>query len=652
HAKHFPELCCIVSLDYADNVNHPEKLVEQPTGIIADAEIKTDTCGSMETVLPTPKTNGESFQANLNSCYRSTRRSSNLQVELDSLTEMKSSAESPAVIEKCSVHVSTGEHEYDLIENKYSKAKGNNQMSASEPTQILKEMRNESCANYTTKDGRNTTSLLYYSNGKSLRRSFKQDKDFSNGRSFIQEIPTEGPDSSPTERITPKQLHSENGGNWPQEVNIVKGPATDRHEQHMDMKNIPALFSITDSGHKSSDQIQAGNEAVSEMNVSNPFSVKRKSVVKKSPQKRKGKEPDLLNQPPGKRKRVSFGGQLSPELFDKRLPPNSPLKRGAIPARLSLPFGNSPRAVLKKVSGVRHSVMKSFSEQEQDKNILPQTSSAFLTCSSLSTSSPACRFPPISPPVLIPCNKLQSQVRFSVSHVTGPSSLEEQGTIATQEHIKKEFAVNIPEPTEEEPKPTESIRRSQQFASRRSSLRRRSSAMDAIHSRRRSGASEANLIVAKSWAEVVKQGVPKPCVRSTKCSLQRLTKKVLAKPSKNNVFTLKTPVRKVKGHFTTGHVNSPAPIVIGKAHTRLVNVAAQVPKVMLSCPLKQHCDLDESFTGMAEMFNTSLNGKPKSSLSHAQRMKMAESDVTSKMHTSEESGIHILYKPLVLAVRC
>ncbi|NXS47766.1 KI67 protein, partial [Balaeniceps rex] len=45
-------------------------------------------------------------------------------------------------------------------------------------------------------------------------------------------------------------------------------------------------------------------------------------------QKRKS---DLLRQPLGKRKRVSFGGHLSPELFDKSLPPNSPLKRGAIP---------------------------------------------------------------------------------------------------------------------------------------------------------------------------------------------------------------------------------------------------------------------------------------------------------------------------------
>ncbi|NXD11100.1 KI67 protein, partial [Nothocercus nigrocapillus] len=68
----------------------------------------------------------------------------------------------------------------------------------------------------------------------------------------------------------------------------------------------------------------------------------------------KRKSGDLLHQPLGKRKRVSFGGHLSPELFDKSLPPNSPLKKGAIPARLSLPFGHSPRAVLKKAQGSKH----------------------------------------------------------------------------------------------------------------------------------------------------------------------------------------------------------------------------------------------------------------------------------------------------------
>ncbi|NWV23325.1 KI67 protein, partial [Origma solitaria] len=74
--------------------------------------------------------------------------------------------------------------------------------------------------------------------------------------------------------------------------------------------------------------------------------------TKRISQKRKSGE--MLPQTLGKRKRVSFGGHLSPELFDKSLPPNSPLKKGALPARLSLPYGNSPRAVLKKAQGLKH----------------------------------------------------------------------------------------------------------------------------------------------------------------------------------------------------------------------------------------------------------------------------------------------------------
>ncbi|NXD94835.1 KI67 protein, partial [Chaetorhynchus papuensis] len=74
--------------------------------------------------------------------------------------------------------------------------------------------------------------------------------------------------------------------------------------------------------------------------------------TKRISQKRKSGE--MLPQTWGKRKRVSFGGHLSPELFDKSLPPNSPLKRGALPARRSLPYGNSPRAVLKKVQELKH----------------------------------------------------------------------------------------------------------------------------------------------------------------------------------------------------------------------------------------------------------------------------------------------------------
>ncbi|XP_058864363.1 cell division cycle-associated protein 2 isoform X1 [Acipenser ruthenus] len=48
------------------------------------------------------------------------------------------------------------------------------------------------------------------------------------------------------------------------------------------------------------------------------------------------------------RKRVRFGGLLSPELFDRTLPPNTPLCRGQTPACLTPSAGSRPRSVLKK----------------------------------------------------------------------------------------------------------------------------------------------------------------------------------------------------------------------------------------------------------------------------------------------------------------
>ena len=41
-----------------------------------------------------------------------------------------------------------------------------------------------------------------------------------------------------------------------------------------------------------------------------------------------------------KKKQVRFGGPLSPELFDKNLPPSTPLQKGGTPARAATPGGN------------------------------------------------------------------------------------------------------------------------------------------------------------------------------------------------------------------------------------------------------------------------------------------------------------------------
>lgn len=50
--------------------------------------------------------------------------------------------------------------------------------------------------------------------------------------------------------------------------------------------------------------------------------------------------------PSSKRKRVSFGPSLSPEHFDKCLPPKTPIKKGATPSRIS----QGPKSLLKRKS--------------------------------------------------------------------------------------------------------------------------------------------------------------------------------------------------------------------------------------------------------------------------------------------------------------
>lgn len=52
-----------------------------------------------------------------------------------------------------------------------------------------------------------------------------------------------------------------------------------------------------------------------------------------------------------KKKRISFGPSLSPEMFDKKLPPITPVRKGTTPRRLSEPFSVlSPKSLLKRKS--------------------------------------------------------------------------------------------------------------------------------------------------------------------------------------------------------------------------------------------------------------------------------------------------------------
>ncbi|KFQ26200.1 Antigen KI-67, partial [Mesitornis unicolor] len=76
-----------------------------------------------------------------------------------------------------------------------------------------------------------------------------------------------------------------------------------------------------------------------------------------------------------------------------------------------------------------------------------------------------------------------------------------------------------------------------------------------------------SFLVAKSWAEVVKLGVAKSQLKTVKKGVRkgRSLKKITRSP--------KTPERKIKGHFSTGHAESPATIVVGRAYSTTVRMA-------------------------------------------------------------------------------
>ncbi|XP_041124941.1 proliferation marker protein Ki-67-like isoform X2 [Polyodon spathula] len=192
--------------------------------------------------------------------------------------------------------------------------------------------------------------------------------------------------------------------------------------------------------------------------------------------------------------------------------------------------------------------------------------------------------------------------RFSISHISTPSPIPEQSTVASKaEPVPGEIHCDAVTP-----KP--SLRRkSIQSTGKKTSSRRKSSVLDAVRSR--SGASKANLLVARSWADIVKLGAAKTqrvvfakkqATKAKKVTIKKVTSKIL-----------KTPAQKIKDHISTGHADSPATIVIGRAHVRAVEPAGQVPKLVRNVALmKRSMEVNESFTGIAEMFSTPVNEKP------------------------------------------
>ncbi|GAB1292827.1 Proliferation marker protein Ki-67 [Apodemus speciosus] len=281
---------------------------------------------------------------------------------------------------------------------------------------------------------------------------------------------------------------------------------------------------------------------------------------------------------PLKRRRVSFGGHLKPELFDENLPPNTPLKRGETPAKRKSLGSHSP-AVLKKIIKEKP---QSPGKQES---------------------------PGVTPP------RTNDERRRS-----GRTSLASSGSKFLSE-------TDIPK---------KAGRKSGSLPAKRASISRsQHGILQMICSKRRSGASEANLIVAKSWADVVKLGVKQTQMKIVKHVPQKQASKRQRRPS-----TPKKPTSNLHNQFSTGHANSPCTIVVGRAQIEKVSVPARPYKMLNNLILNRKVDFSEDLSGLTEMFKTPVKEKQQqmsdmgSVLSNSENLSEKQLQVTNSGDTT------------------
>ncbi|KAM4851860.1 proliferation marker protein Ki-67 [Thomomys bottae] len=281
---------------------------------------------------------------------------------------------------------------------------------------------------------------------------------------------------------------------------------------------------------------------------------------------------DFINKSEGaslKRRRVSFGGRLKPELFDENLPPNTPLKRGETPGKRKCPVTHGP-TVLKKIVKEQPG-----SEKEED--------SSSEICLEVTAQNVCAGAPASSPGVTQPGVNGQRRRSGKASAASGGSESLEQTDA-----------------------PKKAGRKSSGLSSKRASISRgQHDILQMICSKRRSGASEANLMVAKSWAEIVKLGVKQTQMKVVKHSPPKPVSRRQRRQS-----TPKKPTASIHQQFSTGHANSPCTIIIGKAQTKRVSIPARPSRMLNSFVFNRKMDYSEDLSGITELFKTPAKEKP------------------------------------------
>ncbi|XP_025765725.1 proliferation marker protein Ki-67 isoform X6 [Oreochromis niloticus] len=403
-----------------------------------------------------------------------------------------------------------------------------------------------------------------------------------------------------------------------------------------------------------------------------------------------------------KRKRVSFGGYLSPELFDKRLPPDSPLRKGATPRR-SLSLLRPKQSLLRRASVI--GLLKEGSPRAKSpaktktpspkkspskKTASPKTPTSVKKSPKSRSPSPAKKSPKSrspSPKAASPANKSpksrsaspkatanKSPKSKSPSPARGrsPSKVETPKTNEQQKSqrrastpgqiphkqvpagkrratvglpgtslesapaviltpaktptnsgvqaptVKGRFSVSqisTPSPIAEADKVTDQVLlptvTPKTHKGRKSTSQKTPGAVkSAVKMHRRSGISRASIKVSNPWAHIVKFGQPKAQV------VAPLKKTIAQKPKKKAVPKPQTPARNLKGYVSTGHADSPATIVVGRAHRQtVVQPTGAAPRVVTNVALfKKNMKMDEDLTGISEMFKTPVNERKRKSL--------------------------------------
>lgn len=181
--------------------------------------------------------------------------------------------------------------------------------------------------------------------------------------------------------------------------------------------------------------------------------------------------------------------------------------------------------------------------------------------------------------------------RFSVSQISTPSPIVEADKVTDQ--------VLLPAVTPKTHKGRKST-----------SQKTPGAAKSAVKMHRKSGISRASIKVSNPWAHIVKFGQPKAQV------VAPLKKTIAQKPKKKAVPKPQTPARNLKGYVSTGHADSPATIVVGRAHRQtVVQPTGAAPRVVNNVALfKKNMKMDEDLTGISEIFKTPVNERKQKSL--------------------------------------